>query len=133
MPETSVKELEGRLARRERELEAIHRITCALYDRAGLEDLVHRALLAAIETVEASAGSILLHEPLKRELVFRYVVGATAEITRQLIGRRMPDDQGLAGAVFQSGRGVITPDVAAEARHYHDIDEAVAYHTQDMI
>lgn len=121
------------LARKERELAAVRRITDALHARIRVEDLVRQTLDTAIEVVEASAGSILLHDPERDCLVFRYVVGASPEITRRLEGQEMPTDRGLAGSVFQSGMGIITPDASLEARHYREIDEVTRYTTRSMI
>ena len=125
--------LREQLTRRERQLHAVHRITAALCSHLRLEDLIQQTLLAAIETVNASAGSILLHDPQRNRLVFRYVVGASSEITDQLTGREMPVDQGIAGSVFLSGQGMITADVASEARHYPEIDVATHYRTRNLI
>jgi len=126
-------ELEERLARKERELAAVHRISCALCEQPGLDHLIQQGLLTAIEVMDGSAGSILLYDPRDRTLVFRYVVGATDEITKQLTGQRIDAGKGIAGAVFQSGRGVITQDVRTDKRHFHGIDEATTYETRDMI
>jgi anti-sigma regulatory factor (Ser/Thr protein kinase) len=129
----TVADLEDRLARKERELAAVHRIACALRAHPGLDDLIQQTLVAAIEVVSGSAGSILLHDPARDCLIFRYVIGATPEITERLIGQSLAVDQGIAGAVFQSGRGVLTPDARRDERHYRTIDETTAYCTQDMI
>lgn len=131
--EQTVLSLREQLARRERQLHAVHRITGALCSHLRLEDLIQQTLHAAIETVNASAGSILLHDPEKDRLVFRYVVGASSEITTQLTGREMPVDQGIAGTVFRSGQGLITADVAHEARHYSQIDQTTQYRTRSLI
>jgi anti-sigma regulatory factor (Ser/Thr protein kinase) len=129
----TVLSLREQLARRERQLHAVHRITAALCSHLRLEDLIQQTLLAAIETVNASAGSILLHDPQKNRLVFRYVVGPSSEITDRLTGREMPVDQGIAGTVFLSGQGMITADVASETRHYPEIDVATRYRTRSLI
>src|SRR5439155_25652463 len=87
----------------------------------------------AIESAEASAGSVLLPDAERRRLVFRYVVTESAELTGRLACREMPADQGLVGRVFQEGRGTITLDAAAETAHYRTIDQETHYQTRDMI
>ena len=78
-----IADLEARLRRRERELSAIRRITNAtLNARANLDELERLTLDIAIETVDATGGTIYVHDPKKEVLIFRYVVGASPE-TRQ--------------------------------------------------
>src|SRR5688500_7363965 len=69
--------LEERLRRRDRELSAIRRISAALLARTNLDELVQQALNVAIETVDATGGTIYLHNPEKETLIFKYVVGDT--------------------------------------------------------
>ncbi|HTE18172.1 MAG TPA: ATP-binding protein, partial [Armatimonadota bacterium] len=88
---------------------------------------------ASIETVDGSAGSVLLHQPEKDSLLFCYVVGESSEITQRLRGREMPTDEGIAGSVFQSGEGMITQDAQADVRHYREIDLATHYETKNMV
>jgi anti-sigma regulatory factor (Ser/Thr protein kinase) len=133
MEAAAIAELRAQLARRERELDAVHRVTSALHACTGLERLIQEALRVAIETMEASAGSILLHDAVKDCLVFRYVIGERPAITRQLTGREMPAGEGIAGQVFQTGRGVITADVDADPAHYPEIDRQVRYDTQNLM
>src|SRR5690348_6753568 len=95
--EVDVALLEQRLRRRERELQAIRRITAALHARTNVDELERQTLNVAIEVAGAQGGTIYVHDPKKSVLVFRYVVGATPEITRKLQGMEMPDDKGVAG------------------------------------
>lgn len=121
------------LARRERELAAVHRIVVSLHARTDLEELIRQTLLAAIETVEGSAGSILLYDAESDRLVFRYVVGPAPEITELLTGRAMDPGDGIAGAVFQTGRGVAIEDVSREPRHHREIDLATHHTTRTLV
>jgi GAF domain-containing protein len=125
--------LKADLYRRERELAAVYRITAALYNRTRLEDLIQQTLLAAMETAEAAEGSVLLHDAARNVLVFRYVESASPQVREQLCGREMPVDRGIAGAVFQSGRGMISGNVLKEARHYREIDRSTRHTTRDLV
>jgi signal transduction histidine kinase len=122
--------LAARLRQRERELEAVRRITAALHAKTSPEELVRDTLLTAVETVGAVAGSVLLHDPEKDQLVFRYVIGEKARV---LTGYRMSSDQGVAGRVFQSGAGEITYDALADPRHYRALDEREGFRTRNMV
>jgi anti-sigma regulatory factor (Ser/Thr protein kinase) len=125
--------LRQELAQRERELRAVRAIAASLHARADLDDLIRRTLLEAIATVEAGAGSILLHEPETDCLVFRYVVGPSVEVTEYLMGRAIGTDQGISGLVFRTGQAVLTPDAEAEARHCREIDLATHHRTRDIV
>src|SRR4051812_34404908 len=98
--EADLLETRLRLRRRERELAAIRRVTAVMHRRTSLDELERMALEVAIETVDAVGGTIYIHDPKKSVLIFRYVFGATPEITKMLQGREMADTQGVAGEVF---------------------------------
>jgi signal transduction histidine kinase len=125
--------LEERLMRRERELDAIHRISRALHGRANLDEMEREALLVSIETIGASGGTIYVHDPKKKVLIFKYVMGATPEITAKLQGMEMPDDRGIAGGVFQTGISRITLDVKQETSHDKTVDEQTRYVTTNLL
>jgi signal transduction histidine kinase len=132
-PPVDVEDLQERLRRRERELLAIRRITAALYARTNLDDLVRQTLNVAIETVEASGGTIYLHNPEKKVLVFRYVVTPDPELTRRLLGMEMPDDRGISGEVFHTGQGLVTVNVSEDSRHNRDVDAKTRYSTESAL
>jgi len=125
--------LRQRLHRRERELQAIRRITAALHARTNLDELERQTLNVAIEVVGAQGGTIYLHDKKDEVLIFRYVVGATPEITRRLQGMRMPDTQGISGSVFHSQKGRVDVDVTKVTGHNTGVDAQTQYVTQSMI
>ncbi len=129
-----IAELEARLRRRERELSAIRRITNAtLNARANLDELERLTLDIAIETVDATGGTIYVHDPKKEVLIFRYVVGASPEITRKLQGMEMSDKTGIAGEVFHGGKARITLDVAKDNNHSRQVDDKTSFVTKSMV
>jgi len=125
--------VEERLRRRERELAAIYRITTALHARTNLDEMERQALLVAIETVDASGGTIYVHDPNKKVLIFKYVVGATPEITAKLQGMEIPDTTGVAGEVFHTGVSRITLEVTKDTSHNRGVDEQTGYVTKNML
>jgi sugar phosphate isomerase/epimerase/signal transduction histidine kinase len=118
------------LAQRERELEAVRRITAALHGSMSPEDLVRETLHTAIETVHASSGTVYLHDAETDELVFTYVMGDLAPV---LTGRRMPAAKGVVGRVFTRGLGEITQDVSGDEAHFSEIDRETQFHTRNMV
>jgi signal transduction histidine kinase len=123
-------DLQERLQRRERELQAVYRITAALHARTDPDELQKQTLQAAVEIVGADAGTFFLHDPARNCLIFKYVIGEKAG---ELQGREMPDDRGAVGAVFRSGQGRITVDTTTDADHFRAIDQQTHYVTRNMV
>ena len=122
-----------RVQRLERELQAVCRVTQALHTSTHPDDLCREALHVAIETLEARAGSILLHDPDREVLVFKHVIGATPEITERLHGHELPDSAGIAGQVLQSGYGRIDNEVGTASEHDRSVEAEVHYRTDTMV
>lgn len=118
-----------RLLHRDRELEAARRMSEALFEHLSADELVEKALQAALEVVDAESGSILLAVPDSNQLVFRHSIGASPV----QVGTAIPADKGIAGAVFQSGKPTIIGDVRQDRRHFSDIDTQTQHVTRDMI
>jgi len=135
------KAMKGDLARqleeRNRQLNAVFRIASALYSSAKsgmtdarLDELMREILKIALDVVNADAGTLYLYNPERDTLVFRYVIGEKAE---ELTGMEIPADKGVAGEVFQTGQAKITEDVAAELRHFQEVDRKTGYRTRNMV
>ena len=86
---------------------------------AGLKTL-NEILWTLIEmtTTELGAerGSLFLHDPLTGELYSRVAQG---ELTREI---RILNTTGIAGTIFQSGKGEIIHDAYADERFNRQID-----------
>jgi len=117
------------LKRREKELDAVRRISQALFQHLPLEELVEKALSVALEVVNAEAGSVILANHQNKELVFLHSIGRTAPSA----GETFAWDKGIAGWVFQRGEAVVTEDVKRNPHHFPGIDKVTGYTTRDMI
>jgi signal transduction histidine kinase len=124
--------LREQLRRRERDLRAVRRVTEALHARTNLDEIQREALHVAIETVDASGGTIYLHDPKRNVLIFKWVV-AEAEVRQKLLGMEMPDDRGIAGEVFHSGQGRVTLKVSEDSRHNTEVDARTHYRTESIV
>jgi signal transduction histidine kinase len=111
------------------QLEAVERISQALFQSIDLDELVETTLHIALEEVGAEAGSILLADPEKEALIFQYSIG-DKPVPR---GTGIAWDKGISGAVFQSGEARITNQVNQDATHLHSIDQTTGFVTHDMI
>ncbi len=130
-------ELARQLEERNRQLNAVFRITSALYSAAKsgmtparLDEFMQEVLKIALDVVNADAGTLYLHNPERNTLVFRYVIGEKAS---ELMGLEIPADKGIAGEVFQTGQAKITEDVATEMRHLQEVDQRTGYRTRNMV
>ena len=111
------------------QLAAVERISQALFQSIDLDELVETTLHIALEEVGAEAGSILLADPEKEELIFQYSIG-DKPVPR---GTAIAWDKGISGSVFQSGEARITNQVNQDATHLHSIDQTTGFVTRDMI
>jgi GAF domain-containing protein len=92
-------------------------------------DELHRALLQSIvETARAifaaKASSIFLLDEEADELVFEAVAG---EGSRELVGRRLPASQGIAGWVAATRKPLVVDDVAGDPRFSREAAESTGY------
>ncbi len=124
---------EEALARLQRELDAVHCIARIAVAGVSVDELIRQTLSAAVHAVNAAAGSILLHDPDRQELVFRHVVGEWPGIEEALVGRSIPVTQGLAGEAFVGARGVITHDAEQDGRHNGALDAVTHYRTRNVL
>ena len=119
----------NQLDRKERELEAARKISEALFQHLGVEDLVEQGLKIALEVVNCQAGCVLLANPETKELVFYHVIGDRPPNP----GMAFPWTQGIAGTVFATGEPVVIKDAKEDQRHLGEIDQITGFHTKDMI
>ena len=111
------------------QLESVERISQALFQSIDLDELVETTLHIALEEVGAEAGSILLADSEKEELVFQYSIG-DKPVPR---GTGIAWDKGISGAVFHSGEARITNQVNQDTTHLYSIDQTTGFITHDMI
>jgi signal transduction histidine kinase len=113
----------------DRELLAVARLSEALFETSDLDALIERALGTAIDAVGAESGSLLLADRGSERLVFRCSRGEAPVPA----GTSIPWDQGIAGAVFQSGQAELVADVRAAPRHFDGIDRSLGHRTRDLL
>ena len=127
---SQLEELQRIVGERDAQIRAIHRITAALGGIVRQKDLIREALEVSLDVADAGAGSIILYDADRDKLVFTHVVGPTAD---ELVGMQLEPDQGIAGAVFQSGELRISEDMTAEKDHDTHVGEQVHYITRNMV
>ena len=111
------------------ELEVVRRVSQSLFESIDHRAIIISALHTALKELDAEAGSILLPDEEAQRLVFHHSVG---EILVPA-GTSIPWDEGISGAVFQSGEPALTTDVSKSKLHFQGIDRAFGHTTRDMI
>lgn len=136
LPTSSATDNEALLAqcqaqqRRIRQFQVLQRISQELLSEVNVDRLLHNILRAAIEVMEANAGSLILLDEMTDELVFRVVEGGGGP---RLQGQRMPRHQGIAGWVLDNQQAVIVDDTQQDQRHYAAIGDRFQYQVSSMI
>jgi signal transduction histidine kinase len=126
----TARELRDQLEHRERQIDAIRRITETLFSHPSVDAMVQATLQTALDVVRADAGTLYLYEPQTDSLVFRYVIGGGGE---RLIGRSIPASQGIAGTVFRTGQPLLTGNTADSGDFNQDVDKETGYQTESMM
>ena len=118
------------LEQRERELDAVQRVTRAVATEIDEASLTRTALRTALEVLGADAGAVLLFDAGTGELRFRYVEGGAGD---RLEDTALAVTEGVAGEVYRSGRPRISPNAGAEPEHAERVERDFAYEVGDMM
>jgi adenylate cyclase len=77
--------------------------------------------------INAEQASVFLNDPRTSELYTRITLN---KFTREI---RIMNDNGIAGHVFTTGRGLIIPDAYADARFDPEVDKKTGYVTRNIL
>jgi signal transduction histidine kinase len=103
------------------------RVLTSTLDRDAILEL----LIIEIKTLlEATAGSVLLLDPLSDELIF---VAMVVPDTPVLLGTRLPAASGIAGWVIQYKQPVLVNDARQDPRFYQGIDALTGLTTHSLL
>ncbi len=132
MPDDSVRSAEPLVL-----VEAVTRLTRLLADAVDVDAQLRSALEIAIEAIDCESGTIMLHDPVKRNLMFCHVVGSckagrSVPVNLGLVGTTIRDDEGIAGQVFQSGEAKIVNDAGENPQHSKRLDEDTYFETRNL-
>lgn len=105
-------------------------VASALTQSLGLGEILETALYCCMEVASAEAASILLLDDEKKEFYFYQVEGPTKQL---LLQKKMPSDQGVAGAVLKSKQPELDNDAQHDPRHYKVFDSQSEFTTRNMI
>lgn len=95
-----------------------------------IDEIMHTLLTHMNEFLNAEAISIALVEESTNELVYRVAEGVGAE---EIVGLRLPSNQGLSGWVMEHGQAALVPEASQDPRFNSLGDEVTGYETHAMI
>ncbi len=115
----------------DRLLSAVQLAARRLASSAHIDAVLKDVLAICIEALGARGGTIYLHDPRQKRLVFRHVL--PEEVRDRLPFEDIPDDYGVAGKAFQTRETIITdfPEPSEERRD--EIETATGVHVRTMI
>lgn len=115
----------------ERLLDAVHLATGKLVSTQDAKQVLREVLEICIETVDALGGTIYIHDQASQTLRFLHVI--PEDIERKLGRLDLPDDYGVAGEVFHSGKTVISKYGDRGNPHRQDIRRQTGVTVNTMI
>jgi diguanylate cyclase (GGDEF)-like protein len=114
-----------------------HKAGFTLKSEIDLDVLLRQILQKAYEFVPSESGSILLDDPFRKmasrdenDLVFIATFGSAS---RNLIGRRLSANRGIAGRVYQTGMPYLSADVGQDQFFFAEIDEKIGHKTNSVV
>jgi len=122
--------LQQRLEMRERQIDAVHRVSAALFSKSDLDSILRETLHVGLEVVGAPVGSILLYDKDRRRLIFRYVVGKSALIGLEIDPEE--DIDGKAATAFRTGKSLLTVNTHKEGYNAR-FDRATGFRTESIM
>ena len=93
--------------------------------------LLEQVLDNALGAINARDGSLLVPDEKTGELVFVMVRGD--EPRTELLDRRIPSGEGIAGWVARNRRAALVNNAAADDRFYPGMDQEIDYRTQSLL
>ncbi len=112
-------------------LAAVHLATNKMASTADTKAVLREVLSICVEAVGASGGTIYLHDPAQKTLRFLHVL--PEEVERKLERLDLPDDYGVAGEVFTSGKSIISDYGDAGDPHRRAISRRTGVVVQSMV
>jgi len=93
----------------------------------SLDEMLPHLIEVIAEVLHADRATLFLHDDRARELFSRVLQGGDVNEIR------IPDDSGIAGTVYSSGRTLIIPDAYADPRFSRAIDKQTGYRTHNIL
>ncbi len=99
--------------RQARVMTALAEGAAAINTSLRMEEVLQRILNQTVQALQVETAAVALMDASAGQLVFR---AATGQNAGNILGRRVPSGEGLAGRVMRDGRGLVIPVVGADKR-----------------
>ncbi len=116
--------------RRTAELETLNDIAAAVASSLNTREVYHLVMEKLNEYFQVEAGSLLMLDEEKDELVFVMTLEAGEE---KLFGVRIPHGQGIVWSVAESQRYEIVHDAASDPRFLRDVSDSVGFVVRNIL
>lgn len=126
-PRRAGRETLAGLRARLRRAEMLIRLTQRVAAIDNLDELLATLVEVTANETDAERGSLFLNDPATGELYSRVAQGT---FNREI---RLLNTEGIAGAVFQRGEGLIVHDAYADPRFNRDVDEKTGFRTKSIL
>ena len=93
----------------------------------SLDHMLPRLMAVIAKVLHAERATLFLHDDQTKELFSRVIEGGGVNEIR------IPDDFGIAGAVYHSGEPLCIADAYAYPRFSADVDRRTGYHTRNIL
>ncbi len=113
-----------------RNLGNLNQMALSIHPDTNILMLLDQILQAALDSIQAGDGSLMLVDDETQELSFVVVHGSVRE---KLVGHRIPLGVGIAGWVAQHAEAIIVPNVQTDPRFSPKIDQAFQFRTRSML
>jgi GAF domain-containing protein len=128
------RELLGEADGLRRFIACMRKLIDAAHSRQGESEvylLLQQVLDNSIRAINARDGSLLVPDEATQDLVFVMVRGD--EPHTELVGRRIPAGEGIAGWVAKNRRAAIVNNAAADDRFFPGMDREIDYRTKSLL
>ncbi len=116
-----------KVERQQREEAMLLEVVSSIASEIRLGPLLAKILAAATQLLDSDRGTLFLHDPKRHELFSHVADGIdSAQI-------RFPEDAGIAGECFTSGKVINILDAYQDARFNPEIDRHTGYRTRSML
>jgi two-component system, NtrC family, sensor histidine kinase KinB len=116
--------------RRSAELATLNDIAVAVTSSLNTREVYHLVMAKINEYFHVDAGSLLMRDEEREELVFVMTLEAGEE---KLFGVRVPRGQGIVWSVAESQRYEIVNDVQRDPRFFRIVSDSVGYEVKNLI
>jgi signal transduction histidine kinase len=123
-------ELYSKLQNKAAEINLLYQLERLFSEAEKLEDIFDRAIELISQSLQAEAGSIILHTSNKDFLYFKAAYGEKSAAIKQL---RLPKDKGIVGWVVKNDEPLIVNSPAEDSRFNPDIAEKIDFPARSII